>query len=110
MSAATPFVTLATGQKMPCFGFGTWQLAGDVADEMVYLAIAKGCRHIDAASIYRNEEAVGRAIARAIKDGLCTREELFVTTKVWNTDHAPDAVVPACRASLQRLGLDYVDL
>jgi aldehyde reductase len=110
MSAAKPAVTLANGALMPCFGFGTWMLKGDNAADMVYTAIAKGCRHIDAAAIYKNETFVGNGIKRAISEGIIKREDLFVTSKCWNTEHNPKDVEPACRRSLKDLGLDYLDL
>jgi aldehyde reductase len=95
---------------MPCFGLGTYKLMGEVAADMVYSAIVKGCRHIDCAAIYMNEEFIGNGIKRAISEGVIKREDLFVTSKCWNTEHNPKDVEPACRRSLKDLGLDYLDL
>ncbi len=105
------YVHLSNGMNIPAIGFGTWQITdAKKCEDVVYHAIKSGYRHIDAARVYCNEEQVGAAIAKAIKDGIVKREELFVTTKLWNTDHDTKDVEPALRASLQRLGLDYVDL
>ena len=78
------FVTLNTGAKMPLEGFGVFQIP-DAAEceRVVYDAIKTGYRLIDTATAYFNEEAVGKAVTRAIADGLVTRDELFITTKVW---------------------------
>ncbi|XP_068623938.1 aldo-keto reductase AKR2E4-like isoform X2 [Battus philenor] len=78
--------------------------------QAVYWAIEAGYRHIDTAELYGNEVEVGQGIADAIKNGLVMREELFVTTKLWNNHHNRDIVIPALQDSLKRLGLDYVDL
>ena len=105
MTAQTPQVTLNNGVQMPILGFGVFQIPPEDTEQAVTDALAAGYRHIDTAAAYANEEAVGRAIAAS---GI-PREELFVTTKLWiqadanNTKRAFDA-------SLQRLGLDYVDL
>ena len=100
---------LAKG-AIPAVGFGCWKIHRDVAAGVVEKAIRTGYRHIDAASVYGNEVEVGLGIQRAIESGVCSRKELFVTSKLWNTYHAPDHVEAACRMSLQDLGLDYLDL
>ncbi len=87
--------------------FGLWRL--DNPEETVYQAIKNGYRRLDSACDYGNEEATGRGIRRAIEEGICTREELYVTTKLWNTYHDPEHVPLAMERSLQDLGLDYVD-
>jgi glycerol 2-dehydrogenase (NADP+) len=87
---------------------GTWKSSAEETTNAVYHAIKVGYRHIDTAFAYRNEEAVGRGIAAAIKDGLVTRDELFVTTKLWTT--YADRVEENLDLSLKNLGLDYVDL
>lgn len=98
---------LANGEKIPVVGFGTWQTPdGQVAEESVLAALKAGYRHIDTAMIYGNEASVGRAIH---KSGV-RRDELFVTTKLWNTDHTYERAIQAIDISLQTLGLDYVDL
>ena len=83
------FVTLNNGVSMPMEGFGVFQIPDPAQCELVtYQAIRTGYRLIDTAAAYFNEEAVGRAIARAIEEGIVTRDELFVTTKVWVQDMA----------------------
>jgi alcohol dehydrogenase (NADP+) len=101
---------LLDGTLMPALGLGTWLSEKDSVRTAVRHAIATGYRHIDAAAIYLNEAEVGAGIADAIADGHCAREDLWVTTKLWNDAHSPDDVRPALEASLERLGLDYVDL
>lgn len=101
-------VKLNSGHEMPILGIGTYQLSNTQAENSVYWALKAGMRLIDTARIYGNEEGVGRGIRRAIKDGICKREEIFVTTKMWTSDFSNgDAAVDA---SLKRLGLDYIDL
>lgn len=98
-------VTMNNGKPIPLLGFGTYKLAdGQEAESAVAYALQCGYRHVDTAAVYKNEESVGRAI----KASGVPREQIFVTTKLWNDDH--DDVVGACGASLKRLGLDYVDL
>jgi len=82
----------------------------EMMEEVIVEAIRLGYRHLDCATAYQNEEVVGRAIKRAIREGLTTREELFVTTKLWNKNMSVSEVIPACELSLQILGLDYVDM
>ena len=101
-------VKLNSGHEMPILGIGTYQLSNTQAENSVYWALKAGMRLIDTVRIYGNEEGVGRGIRRAIKDGICKREEIFVTTKMWTSDFSNgDAAVDA---SLKRLGLDYIDL
>ncbi|WP_432454428.1 aldo/keto reductase [Agarivorans sp. QJM3NY_29] len=95
---------------MPKVGLGLWKIANKDCAQTVYDAIAAGYRHLDSACDYGNEKEVGQGIAKALKDGLCTREELWVTSKLWNTYHAPEHVKPALEKSLEDLGLDYLDL
>jgi diketogulonate reductase-like aldo/keto reductase len=106
------FITLNTGAKMPLEGFGVFQIPDAAECEKVtYEAIKTGYRLIDTATAYRNEEAVGKAVARAIADGITTREELFITTKVWVSDMGTEEdAYEAVKASLKRLGMDYADL
>ncbi|XP_013168042.1 PREDICTED: aldo-keto reductase AKR2E4-like [Papilio xuthus] len=107
-----PVTLLNDGNKMPILALGTAGSKDDISRmrQAVYWAIEAGYRHIDTAELYRDEEEVGLGIADAIKKGLVTREELFVTTKLWNNHHARSAVIPALQESLKRLGLNYVDL
>ena len=106
------FITLNTGAKMPLEGFGVFQIPdARECEEVVYNAIKTGYRLLDTAAAYANEEAVGKGVARAIADGLTTREELFITTKVWVTDmKSEDAAYEAVKVSLGKLNMDYVDL
>ena len=106
------FITLNTGAKMPLEGFGVFQIPdAKECEEVVYNAIKTGYRLLDTAAAYANEEAVGKGVARAIADGLTTREELFITTKVWVTDmKSEDAAYEAVKVSLGKLNMDYVDL
>lgn len=106
------YITLNTGAKMPLEGFGVFQIP-DAAqcEEVVYNAIKSGYRLLDTAAAYANEDAVGKGVARAIADRLTTREELFITTKVWVSDMtSEDAAYEAVKTSLGRLAMDYVDL
>ena len=95
---------------MPIVGFGLWKIAQAHARDVVYNAISEGYRHLDSACDYGNEKAVGEGINAALRQGLCTRESLWVTSKLWNTYHAPEHVEAACRRSLADLQLDYLDL
>ncbi|RKS05100.1 2,5-diketo-D-gluconate reductase A [Nocardiopsis sp. Huas11] len=99
-------VSLNDGHTMPQLGFGVWQVPDDQAQGAVETALEAGYRSIDTARIYDNETGVGRAVAAAGID----REDLFLTTKLWNGDQGYDTTLKAFDASLERLGLDYVDL
>jgi D-xylose reductase len=99
-----------TGQTMPAVGLGLWKLELNEVAEAVYNAIKNGYRHLDSAADYGNEQQVGEGIARALKDGLCSREDLWITSKLWNTFHRKEYVQQACEKSLSDLGLDYFDL
>jgi 2,5-diketo-D-gluconate reductase A len=105
MTAQTPQVTLNNGVQMPILGFGVFQIPPEDTEQAVTDALAAGYRHVDTAAAYANEEAVGRAIAAS---GI-PREELFVTTKLWIQADATNTK-RAFEVSLQRLGLEYVDL
>ncbi|MDP9418364.1 MAG: aldo/keto reductase [Actinomycetota bacterium] len=101
-----PSLTLNNGVEIPQLGFGVWQIPAEDVVGPVTTAIETGYRLIDTAAIYGNEEGVGKAIAES---GVA-RDELFVTTKVWNSDQGYDSTMRAFDASLNRLGLEYVDL
>ncbi|MGC4945472.1 aldo/keto reductase [Streptomyces sp. DT224] len=101
-----PSLTLNNGVEMPQLGFGVWQVPDDEATKAVTTAIESGYRSIDTAAIYQNETGTGKAIAAS---GVA-RDELFVTTKLWNTEQGYDSTLRAFDASLEKLGLDYVDL
>ncbi|MGW0984373.1 aldo/keto reductase [Streptomyces xiamenensis] len=104
--SSVPHVTLNNGEEIPQLGFGVWQVPDDQATDAVSSALEAGYRHIDTAAIYRNEAGTGKALAAS---GL-PREELFVTTKLWNSDHGYDDALRAIDVSLEKLGLEYVDL
>lgn len=103
---AVPEITLNDGTTIPQLGFGVWQVPADEAQAVVAEALKVGYRHIDTAAVYENEEGVGRAIAES---GI-PREELYITTKLWVSDFKAGQTKEALRTSLQKLGLDYVDL
>lgn len=103
---SVPTLRLADGTSIPQLGFGTWQVSDADATPAVLGALEAGYRHIDTAQIYGNEEGVGRALARA---GL-PRDEVYVTTKLWNDCHGATDARAALESSLTKLGLDHVDL
>lgn len=106
MSVSTSCISLNNGLKMPLVGLGTWKSkTGEVA-KAVETAIKAGYRHIDCAAVYGNEVEVGAGI----KAGGVARDQLFITSKLWNTKHHPEDVEGACRATLSDLGLEYLDL
>lgn len=99
-------VLLNNGVEMPIIGIGTYALTEEEAENSIYNMLVDGGRLIDTAAAYHTEEAVGRAVRRAIDEGIVTREEVFVTTKLW-PDHYDDAGVDL---ALEKLDLDYIDL
>ncbi len=101
-----PTIQLNDGHSIPQLGFGVFLVDPDETERIVTDALAVGYRHIDTAAAYGNEQGVGRAIE---KSGI-PRDELFITTKLWNSDHGTQSVVDAMDLSLEKLGLDYVDL
>jgi 2,5-diketo-D-gluconate reductase A len=101
-----PAITLNNGSVMPQLGFGVWQVADDEAANAVGTALEAGYRSIDTAAIYDNERGTGRGLAAS---GV-PRDELFVTTKLWNAEQGYDSTLRAFDSSLDRLGLEYVDL
>ncbi|MBA9043174.1 diketogulonate reductase-like aldo/keto reductase [Bacillus aryabhattai] len=104
-------VTLHNGVKMPGFGLGVFKVEeGPELVNAVKIAIKHGYRSIDTAAIYGNEEGVGRGIREGLKEAGISRENVFVTSKVWNADLGYDATIAAYETSLKKLGLDYLDL
>lgn len=99
-------IALHNGVKMPQLGLGVWRVSPEDGVDAVRTAIEVGYRHIDTAAVYQNEEQVGEAIRQS---GV-SRDELFITTKVWNADQGYDSTLKAHEESLKKLGLDYVDL
>lgn len=107
MNKATDTFTLLNGVQIPVLGFGTWQTPdGEVAVSSVKCALESGYRHIDTAQVYGNEESVGKAI----KESGIKREELFITTKLWNSFHSYEMTKSSFEESMKKLGLDYLDL
>ncbi|KAI1331325.1 Aldo/keto reductase-like protein [Xylariaceae sp. FL0255] len=105
-----PTIKLSSGHEMPQVGFGLWKVDNDVCADTIYNAIKAGYRLFDGACDYGNEKECGQGIARAIKDGLVKREDLFITSKLWPVFEDGDKVEPAIRRSLADWGLDYFDL
>ncbi|MGZ9818072.1 aldo/keto reductase [Peribacillus simplex] len=104
-------VTLHNGVKMPGFGLGVFKVEeGPELVNAVKVAIKHGYRSIDTAAIYGNEEGVGQGIREGLKEAGISREEIFVTSKVWNADLGYESTIAAYETSLQKLGLEYLDL
>ena len=102
--------TLHNGVKMPGFGFGTWQsAAGDITVSAVKAAVKAGYRNIDTAAVYHNEKSVGEGVRQAVEDYGIKREELFISTKLWNDHRGYDLAMKAFEASMKELGLEYLD-
>ncbi|MCT1717156.1 aldo/keto reductase [Dermabacter hominis] len=105
-ASTSPLLTLNDGKKIPQLGFGVYKTPNDEVEAAIECAFEAGYRHIDTAKLYDNEEGVGRAVRNSDLE----RSSVFVTTKVWNDDHGREKTRRACEESLERLGLDYVDL
>jgi len=103
---SAPLLALNDGHSIPQLGLGVYKIADDLAADAVQVALEAGYRHVDTAALYENEQGVGQGLARA---GL-PREDVFVTTKVWNDQHGYDQTLRAFDDSLAKLGLEYVDL
>ncbi|KAJ7967242.1 NADP-dependent sorbitol-6-phosphate dehydrogenase [Quillaja saponaria] len=101
-------ITLSSGFEMPMVGLGVWRMDGKEVRDLIINSIKIGYRHFDCAADYKNEAEVGEALAEAISSGLVKREDLFITTQLWNSDHGH--VIEACKDSLKKLKLDYLDL
>lgn len=99
-------ITFNDGNSIPQLGYGVWQVEDNIAADIVGKALETGFRHVDTASIYGNEAGVGRGIAASP----VPRENIFLTTKLWNSDQGFESAIAALDASLERLGTDYVDL
>ncbi len=96
--------------KIPAIGLGTWKATGDEVKKAVKEAILAGYRHIDTAAVYRNEEAIGDALAEIFAESKISRKDIFITSKLWNNAHGKGQVRPALLDSLKKLRLDYLDL
>ncbi|MFA7076094.1 MAG: aldo/keto reductase [Candidatus Izemoplasmatales bacterium] len=99
-------IKLNNGYEMPIIGLGTWRSAPEDAYSAVLSALQAGYRHIDTAAVYGNEEMIGKAI----KDSSVKREEIFITTKLWNTDQGYESTLKAFEESRRKLGVEYIDL
>lgn len=109
-NAVVPSITMANGDKLPAIGLGTWKSEPNKVKQAVKDAITLGYRHIDCAAVYGNEKEVGEALAECIAEGIVTRNDLWVTSKLWNDSHEPEHLVPALKQTLADLQLDYLDL
>ncbi|XP_055626139.1 aldo-keto reductase family 1 member B1-like [Toxorhynchites rutilus septentrionalis] len=110
MPIFAPTVTLNNGHKMPVLGLGTWLSREGEGIEAIKAAIDAGYRHIDTAYLYRNEKEVGQAIREKIAEGVIKREDIFVTTKLWNNFFEPCKVAEAFKRSFENLDIGYIDL
>ncbi|CAL8072360.1 unnamed protein product [Orchesella dallaii] len=104
-----PKIELNNGTLIPTFGLGTWMSPPDKLTQAVKDAIDLGYRHFDCAFVYDNENEVGTAIKEKIEEGVVSREDLFIVSKLWNTCHRPEIVESSIRKSLDKFGLDYID-
>lgn len=104
-----PTATLNTGAKIPVIGLGTWKAKGGIVGESVEHAIRAGYRHIDCAAAYGNQDEIGVAFEKIFKDGVVKREDLWITSKLWNSDHAAERVPQALKETLKDLKLSYLD-
>ncbi|KAI0126953.1 Aldo/keto reductase-like protein [Xylariales sp. AK1849] len=105
-----PTLKLSSGHEMPQVGFGLWKVDNAICADTVYNAIKTGYRLLDGACDYGNEKECGQGVARAIKDGLVKREELFIVSKLWPTFNDPEQVAPVVKKQLADWQIDYFDL
>ncbi|OHW96424.1 NAD H-dependent d-xylose reductase xyl1 [Colletotrichum incanum] len=111
MTEGTPFLTLSgSGQRIPQVGFGLWKVAPETAADLTYEAVKAGYRLFDGAYDYGNEKEAGQGIQRAICEGIVKREDVFITTKLWNTCHQKERAIKVATQQVSEWGLGYVDL
>ena len=111
MDASATHLTLRTGASMPMVGLGTWQSAPRQVGQAIEYALTQcGYRHIDCASIYGNEREIGKSLGKVLRDGHVQRENIFITSKLWNNAHRENLVRGACEQTLRDLQLEYLDL
>ena len=103
-------VTFKNGDEFPVIGLGTWKAKTGEVGEALLEALKMGYRHIDCAAIYANEKEIGEALNQAFKAGIVQREDLFITSKLWNSAHLAEDAVKACDQTLKDLQLDFLDL
>ena len=103
-------ITFRNGDKMPLFGLGTYQSKTNDLHDAIISAIKDGYRMIDCAAYYKNEKIIGDTLQEVFNEDLVKREDLFITSKLWNNNHAPEHVEEALRNTLHDLRLDYLDL
>ena len=107
---AIPEIKLKSGGGMPALGLGTWKSKPGEVGKAIISAIRIGYRHFDCSPIYGNEKEIGEAFSKAFSEGLVKREEVWITSKLWNNSHGKEQVIPALRKTLADLRLDYLDL
>ncbi|KAI1386634.1 Aldo/keto reductase [Hypoxylon trugodes] len=110
MAVKTPTVKLASGYEMPIVGFGIWKVPQETCADQVYNAIKLGYRHIDGAWDYGNSAEAGQGVRRAIEEGIVKREDVFITSKLWNNYHARDRAHEMAKLENEAWGLGYLDL